>query len=93
MKELRGNCEIQNGVQNFCICLRNFFNCVHFIIYLILDFLLLLYMTLCLWLQILTELESNITADDYIAPTHWTNIPTGCIVDVMAYVRKLTLPP
>ena len=55
MKEVRDNCEIQNGVQNFCICLRNYvFNCVHFIIYLILDFVLLLYMTLCLWLQILT---------------------------------------
>ena len=35
------------------------------------------------------ELESNITAYDYIAPAHWTDIPTGYIVDVMAYVRKL----
>ena len=40
------------------------------------------------------ELESKIRAVDYIAPTHWTGMPTGYIVDVMAYVRKLKkLPP
>jgi len=35
------------------------------------------------------ELESKITADDYIAPTQWKDIPAGYIVDVMANVRKL----
>ena len=39
--------------------------------------------------ELVKELESNITAGDYIAPTHWTDMPTGYIVDVMAYVRKL----
>ena len=39
--------------------------------------------------ELVRELESNITADDYIAPTHWTDILTGYIVDVMAYARKL----
>ena len=34
------------------------------------------------------ELESKITADDYIAPTQWKDMPTGYIV-VMANVRKL----
>lgn len=40
-------------------------------------------------LELLKELQSNITAGGYIAPTHWTDMPTGYIVDVMAYVRKL----
>jgi len=35
------------------------------------------------------ELESKITADDYIAPTQWKDMPTGYIVDVVANVRKL----
>ena len=39
--------------------------------------------------ELVRELELNITADDYIARTHWTDIPTEYIVDVMAYVRKL----
>ena len=39
--------------------------------------------------DLVKELESNITAVDYIAPTHWTGVPIGYIVDVMAYVRKL----
>ena len=35
------------------------------------------------------EVESKITADDYIAPMQWKHMPTGYIVDVMANVRKL----
>ena len=39
--------------------------------------------------ELMKELESKITADDYIAPTQWKDMPTGYIVDVMANVRKL----
>ena len=39
--------------------------------------------------ELVKELEFNITACDYIAPTHWTDKPTAYIVDVMAYVGKL----
>ena len=35
------------------------------------------------------ELESKITADDYIVPTQWKDVRTGYIVDFMANVRKL----
>jgi len=38
--------------------------------------------------ELMKELESKITADDYIAPTQWKDMPTGYIV-VMANVRKL----
>lgn len=39
--------------------------------------------------ELVKELEGSITAGDYISPTQWKDLPTGYIVDVMAYVRKL----
>jgi hypothetical protein len=39
--------------------------------------------------ELVKELEGNITEGDYISPTQWKDLPTGYIVDVMAYVRKL----
>ena len=39
--------------------------------------------------DLMKELESNTTADDYITPTHWNDMPSGYIVDIMAIVRKL----
>ena len=39
--------------------------------------------------ELVKELEGNITSRDYISPTQWKDVPTGYIVDVMAYVRKL----
>ena len=39
--------------------------------------------------ELVKELELNITACDYIAPTHRTDMPTAYTVDVLAYVRKL----
>jgi len=39
--------------------------------------------------ELMKELESKITADDYIAPTQWKDMPTRYTVDVMANVRKL----
>ena len=39
--------------------------------------------------ELMKELESKISADDYITPTQWKDMPTGYIVDVMANVQKL----
>ena len=41
--------------------------------------------------ELLKELESNLVPNDYILPSLWTNMTAGCIVDVMAYVRKIPL--
>lgn len=39
--------------------------------------------------ELVKGLESNITSGDQIAPTHWTDMTTGFIVNVIGYVRKL----
>ena len=37
------------------------------------------------------ELEKNLSAETYITPHQWPNIPNSYIVDVMAYARKVPL--
>jgi hypothetical protein len=39
--------------------------------------------------ELMKELEKKLQPSDYIHPSEWADMPTGYVIDVMAYVRKI----